>query len=313
MPGYTHLQRAQPILVAHHLLSYFQMLTRDRGRLVSLTARLGDMPLGSGALAGTGLPIRPEIVARELGFPSLSPNSLDAVASRDLVLEFLSFGAILLVHLSRLAEDLVLWTSSEFSFASLPDCLTTSSSMMPQKKNPDGAELMRAKSGRGIGNLVALLAVVKGLPMSYNRDLQEDKEPMLDTARTLEEVLPLAAAMIGQLEFDYARLLEAASDPMAAATDLADSLVRAGLPFRAAHRRVGALVAYAAGAGRSLTELSPGELAQHCPEADPRILESLSLGRILACRDTSPGGTAPLAVKRQLEAALALLEQEKRP
>jgi argininosuccinate lyase len=315
MPGYTHLQRAQPILLAHHLAAYAQMLARDQERLNDLRPRLTVFPLGSGALAGTGLPVDPRAAADELGFAVLAPNSLDAVASRDHLLEFLAFGAITMVHLSRLAEDLVLWCSTEFGFASLPDSLTTSSSMMPQKKNPDGAELVRGKAGRTVGNLVALLTTVKGLPMSYNRDLQEDKEPVFDTVETLQMALPLAARMVEELRFDFDRLRAAADDPFAAATDLADHLTRRGLPFRRAHQAVGALVAHCAARGAGLRDVSPQELAAFCPEADPQILERLTLEALLAARANAPGATAPAMVREQLrlaQARLALETQEGR-
>ena len=302
MPGYTHLQRAQPVLLAHHLLAYYQMLTRDQARLGDLYGRLDYMPLGSGALSGTGLPIDPQMVAEELSFGHLAENSLDAVASRDHLLEFLSFAAILMVNLSRLAEDLILWCSQEFAFAELPDALSTGSSMMPQKKNPDGAELMRGKSGRIIGNLTALLAVVKGLPMSYNRDLQEDKEPLFDSADTLLLILPVAARMIEGLKFDYERLKAAADDPYAPATDLADHLVRKGLPFREAHRQAGAAVAYALKNHKGLLDLSPEELKTLCPLAGPEVLAEMELPAMLAARSTY-GGTAPQSVARQLAAA----------
>ncbi len=309
MPGYTHLQRAQPVLVAHHLLAYYQMLSRDQARLGDLNKRLDSMPLGSGALSGTGLPIEPALVAVDLGFTSLAENSLDAVAGRDHLLEFLAFGAILATHLSRLAEDLVLWCSQEFAFAELPDALSTGSSMMPQKKNPDGAELMRGKAGRVIGNLVALLTVVKGLPMSYNRDLQEDKEPLFDTADTLLLVLPVAARMIEGLRFNYPRLKEAADDPYAPATDLADHLVRKGVPFREAHRQAGLAVAFALKEKKALVDLTPEELARLCPSATADVREALRLPALLAARDTF-GGTAPRSVARQLAAARRSLAAE---
>ena len=309
MPGYTHLQRAQPILLAHHLLAYFQMLSRDQQRLGDLSRRLDHMPLGSGALAGTGLPINPRLVAADLGFGRLAENSLDAVASRDHLLEFLAFGAILMTHLSRLAEDLVLWCSQEFAFAELPDGLTTGSSMMPQKKNPDGAELLRGKAGRAIGNLVALLTVIKGLPMSYNRDLQEDKEPLFDTADTLSLALPVAAKMIRGLEFNFERLREAADDPYAPATDLADHLVRRGVPFREAHRQAGSAVAYALKNKKALADLTPAELARFCPRATADVFREMALEARLAARDTF-GGTAPRSVARRLQAARRRLKLE---
>ena len=309
MPGYTHLQRAQPVLVAHHLLAYYQMLSRDQERLNDLFKRLDYMPLGSGALSGTGLPIDPSMVAAELNFSRLSENSLDAVAGRDHLLEFLSFASILMVHLSRLAEDLILWCSQEFAFAELPDALSTGSSMMPQKKNPDGAELMRGKSGRVIGDLMALLTVVKGLPMSYNRDLQEDKEPLFDAADTLELILPVAAKMIEGLKFKFDRLKEAATDPYAPATDLADHLVRQGVPFREAHRQAGAAVAYAIRAGKALVDLTGDELAGLCPRATGEVIGEMALAAMLKARSTY-GGTAPKSVARQLSAARRALAAE---
>ena len=309
MPGYTHLQRAQPVLVAHHLLAYFQMLSRDQERLGDMNKRLDYMPLGSGALSGTGLPINPDLVARELGFSRLSENSLDAVASRDHLLEFMSMASILMVHLSRLAEDLILWCSQEFAFAELPDGLSTGSSMMPQKKNPDGAELMRGKGGRVIGHLVALLTVVKGLPMSYNRDLQEDKEPLFDTVDTLLLILPVATRMIEGLKFDFERLRRAADDPYAPATDLADHLVRKGVPFREAHRQAGAAVAYAISRKKALTDLTAEELAKLCPKATVEVLGEMRLENLLKARTTF-GGTAPKSVARQLSAARRALTAE---
>ncbi len=311
MPGYTHLQRAQPVLLAHHLLAYYQMLSRDQERLNDLRTRLDYMPLGSGALSGTGLPIDPRMVAEELGFAHLAENSLDAVASRDHVLEFLSWGAIVMVHLSRLAEDIILWCSQEFAFAELPDGLATGSSMMPQKKNPDGAELMRGKAGRAIGNLAALLAVVKGLPMSYNRDLQEDKEPLFDTADTLGLILPVAHRMVAELKFNFERLRAAADDPYAPATDLADHLVRQGVPFREAHRQAGAAVAYGLSVRKALAELSLEELNRFCPSATKQALEDMKLERLLAARSTY-GGTSPRSVARQLAAARRALTAELR-
>ncbi|MDR1045142.1 MAG: argininosuccinate lyase [Candidatus Adiutrix sp.] len=311
MPGYTHLQRAQPVLLAHHLMAYYQMLTRDQARLGDLYRRLDCMPLGSGALSGTGLPIDPQMVAESLAFTRLAENSLDAVAGRDHLLEFISFGAILMINLSRLAEDLVLWCSQEFAFAELPDSLSTGSSMMPQKKNPDGAELMRGKSGRVLGNLTALMTVVKGLPMSYNRDLQEDKEPLFDTVDTLLLVLPVAARLVEGLKFNYGRLREAADDPYAPATDLADHLVRRGVPFRQAHRQAGEAVAYAVRNKKALVDLTLEELREFCPEAGPEVRAEMTLPAMLAARVTY-GGTAPRSVARQLRAARRDLAAELR-
>ncbi|MGL4208303.1 MAG: argininosuccinate lyase, partial [Candidatus Adiutrix sp.] len=307
MPGYTHLQRAQPILLGHHLMAYYQMLSRDQERLSDLSQRLDYMPLGSGALSGTGLPINPRLVADDLGFTHLAENSLDAVSSRDHLLEFLSFGAILMTHLSRLAEDLILWCSQEFAFAELPDALSTGSSMMPQKKNPDGAELMRGKAGRTVGNLMALLTVVKGLPMSYNRDLQEDKEPLFDTVDTLFLILPVAKAMIEGLRFNPANLRKAADDPYAPATDLADHLVRKGVPFRQAHSQAGAAVAYALAKNVPLTALSEEELLRFCPKATADVFQALTLDNLLAARNTF-GGTSPASLMRQIKAAQGQLK-----
>jgi argininosuccinate lyase len=310
MPGYTHLQRAQPVLVGHHLMAYYHMLSRDRARLAGLRGRLDTLPLGSGALSGTGLPIRPEVVAKRLGFSRLAPNSLDAVSSRDLVLEYLSFAAILMTHLSRLSEDVILWCSKEFSFASLPDSLATTSSMMPQKKNPDGAELIRGKAGRTAGNLVSLLVTVKGLPLSYNRDLQEDKEPLFDTCETLSKVLPLAARIIEEIEFDYEAARLAADDPYVAATDLADHLVLQGVPFRLAHEQVGRLVAKACSLGKPLRELSDNDVWEFCPMAASRFAQTLVLEKLLEARSTTPGGTAPEAVSAQIALAFGELSAE---
>jgi argininosuccinate lyase len=310
MPGYTHLQRAQPVLVGHHLMAYYQMFSRDRQRLKDLGAKLKVLPLGSGALSGTGLPIKPEVTARQLGMSALAPNSLDAVASRDLLMEFLAIGAIMAVHLSRLAEDLVLWCSQEFDFVSLPDSLTTTSSMMPHKKNPDGAELIRGKAGRTIGNLVTLLTVVKGLPMSYNRDLQEDKEPLFDTVDTLLKVLPLASAMIRSLRFNKKKLALAADDPYTPATDLADHLVLKGVPFREAHEKVGRLVAMALELRLALRDLDDDLVAKICPEADEGIVKKLTLAHLIAARHTTPGGTAWKMVSARIKEAFGALAAE---
>jgi argininosuccinate lyase len=262
MPGYTHLQRAQPVYLAHHLLAYVEMLDRDRQRFEQALPRINVCPLGSGALAGSTLPLDREYVARLLGFvdgrgrPQVSQNSMDAVSDRDFAVEFCGSAALLAVHLSRLAEDVVLWASSEFNFIRIADAYTTGSSLMPQKKNPDIAELSRGKSGRVIGNLVALLALLKGLPLAYNRDLQEDKERLFDTVDTVRATVRLAAAMLRHATANAAACRAAAEDPALLATDLADYLVRKGLPFRQAHHAVGALVALAESLGKALDQLS---------------------------------------------------------
>jgi argininosuccinate lyase len=266
IPGYTHLQRAQPVAFAHHLLAYVEMFDRDHQRLEECFARVNVCPLGSGAIAGSTLPLDRELVAKLLGFvdakgrPQVSQNSMDAVSDRDFAVEFCAVAALIAVHLSRLAEDLVLWASSEFNFIKIADAYTTGSSLMPQKKNPDIAELARGKSGRVIGNLVSLLTLLKGLPMTYNRDLQEDKERLFDTTDTVRATVRVVAAMLRQTKVNRVACEAAASDPALLATDLADHLVRKGMPFRTAHHVVGSVVALAEQSGRPLNELTLAEL-----------------------------------------------------
>src|SRR6266516_860475 len=266
IPGYTHLQRAQPVYFAHHLLAYVEMLARDRERLKDCFKRVNVCPLGSGAIAGSTLPLNRELVARLLGFvdeqgrPCVAQNSMDAVSDRDFAIEFCSTAALLGVHLSRLAEDVILWASVEFNFIRLADAYTTGSSLMPQKKNPDIAELVRGKSGRVIGNLVSLLTLLKGLPMTYNRDLQEDKQRLFDSADTARTTVRLMTAMMKNTSVNAAVCAAAASDPALLATDLADYLVRKGLPFRQAHHVVGAVVALAEQRGKPLDRLTLEEL-----------------------------------------------------
>jgi argininosuccinate lyase len=266
IPGYTHLQRAQPVFLAHHLLAYIEMIERDTARFQETRERVNVCPLGSGAIAGSTLPLDREFVARLLGFvdskgkPRLSHNSMDAVSDRDFVVEFCANAALLAVHLSRLSEDLILWASSEFGFIRISDAYTTGSSLMPQKKNPDVAELTRGKSGRVVGNLVALLVLLKGLPMTYNRDLQEDKERLFDTADTVRIATRLCAGMIAHIEVNAERCRAAAADPGLLATDLADYLVRKGMPFREAHHVVGGVVGLAEKLGKPLDALTLEEL-----------------------------------------------------
>jgi argininosuccinate lyase len=261
IPGYTHLQRAQPVYFAHHLLAYVEMLDRDFGRLANCFQRVNVCPLGNGALAGTTLPLDREFVAKELGFvdakghPQITQNSMDGVSDRDFVIEFCAAAALVAVHLSRLAEDVILWVSSEFSFIQIADAYTTGSSLMPQKKNPDVAELTRGKTGRVIGNLVALLTIMKGLPLTYNRDLQEDKERIFDTADTVRACIRLMTAMLANTQVNTAACAAAARDPLLLATDLADYLVKKGMPFRQAHHVVGAVVALAEKSGKTLDVL----------------------------------------------------------
>jgi len=266
IPGYTHLQRAQPVYLAHHLLAYVEMLERDCERLWDCHSRVNVCPLGSGAIAGSTLPLDRVLVARLLGFvdaggrPQLTQNSMDAVSDRDFAVEFCAAGALLAVHLSRLAEDVILWVSAEFNFIRIADAYTTGSSLMPQKKNPDVAELARGKTGRVFGNLVALLTLLKGLPMTYNRDLQEDKERLFDTADTVRATTRLMAAMLQNIKINRTACDRAAGDPALLATDLADYLVKRGMPFRQAHHVVGAVVALAEKTCRPLNQLTLAEL-----------------------------------------------------
>jgi argininosuccinate lyase len=266
IPGYTHLQRAQPVYFAHHLLAYVEMLERDRTRLIDCFQRVNVCPLGSGAIAGSTLPLDREMVAELLGFvdtkgrAQVTQNSMDAVSDRDFVVEFCAAAALIAVHLSRLAEDVILWASAEFNFIKIADAYTTGSSLMPQKKNPDVAELTRGKSARVIGNLVSLLVLLKGLPMTYNRDLQEDKERLFDSSDTVRGCVRLMAAMIANTSIDADACRNAASDPTLLATDLADYLVRKGMPFRDAHHVVGAVVAYGEKTRKALNKLTMKEL-----------------------------------------------------
>jgi argininosuccinate lyase len=301
LPGYTHLQRAQPVLLAHHLLAHREMLARDRGRFLDCRARADELPLGAGALAGAGFAIDRTRLARDLGFSRASANSLDAVGDRDAALEFLAACAITAVHLSRLGEELVLWSSEEFGFVELPDAFATGSSMMPQKKNPDVAELVRGKTGRVIGALVALLTTLKGLPLAYNRDLQEDKVQLFDAAQTLGDSLAVLAAMLPRLRFRADRMA-AAADGLLLATDIADALVERGLPFRQAHEVVGALVRHCLRTGIGLRDLDAPTLAKHSPLLTPAMMRGLTPARSLARRRVI-GGTAPAEVARQLRRA----------
>lgn len=307
MPGYTHLQHAQPVLLAHHLLAYVHMLQRDRQRFLDCRERADLMPLGAGALAGTGFPIDRELVAKELGFSALYENSLDAVSDRDYILEFLAAAAICMVHLSRLAEELILWSSQEFSFVELDEAYSTGSSIMPQKKNPDVPELVRGKAGRVAGHLLALLMTVKGLPLAYNKDLQEDKEALFDTVDTLTACLSIFAPLIATLKVNRDRMRQAISGDFSTATDLADYLARRGLPFREAHAVVGRLVQLCLDQGKSLEDLSLKELQQASTLFEPDALAALTPEAAVAAR-TSSGGTAPEQVKLQLARAKALVQ-----
>lgn len=307
MPGYTHLQRAQPVLFSHHLLAYFWMLERDRERFMDAYKRADWFPLGAGALAGTTFPIDREMMAGELGFSKLYENSLDAVSDRDFVAEFHFAATLLMVHLSRLSEDLILWSTAEFGFAVLDDAFTTGSSMMPQKKNPDVAELVRGKTGRVLGSLVGLLTMLKGLPLAYNKDMQEDKEGLFDTVDTLKMSLTLYAAMLRTLKINEERMYAAVAGDFASATDLADYLVRKGLPFREAHAVVGGLVGRCVAEGRQLSDLTAGEMQEASPLLGAEALPLLLPEACVAARQAR-GGTAREAVVEQLKRARELLE-----
>jgi argininosuccinate lyase len=301
LPGFTHLQPAQPILLSHHLLAYAFMLQRDRERLHDQLERVNVLPLGSGALAGTTFPIDREYVAKQLGFTRVSLNSLDAVSDRDFVAEFLATLALLGVHLSRLCEDLILWCSPQFAFVELPDEFATGSSMMPQKKNPDVAELIRGKTGRLIGNLTALLAMLKALPMAYNRDLQEDKEPLFDSVDTVQSSLAVLAPLIAALRFDRARMKEAATAGFTLATELADYLAAKGMPFREAHEVVGRIVRSCIERRISLESLSVDELRTFSKLFDRDVHQWLNPAAAIA-RRRAIGGTAPENIEIQLKA-----------
>jgi len=299
MPGYTHLQRAQPVLAAHHVLAYVEMLERDAGRLADAGRRANVLPLGSGALAGSTIALDRRFIARQLGFDDVSQNSMDAVSDRDFACEFLSACAITGMHLSRLCEDTILWASSEFGFLGLSDAHTTGSSLMPQKKNPDIAELARGKTGRLYGNLVSLLTTLKGLPLAYNRDLQEDKEPVFDSADTLGASLEILAEMFGAARWDKRRMAAAADDALLVATDWADYLVRKGLPFREAHQVVGTLVALSVQRGVTLRDLSLGDLQAESKLFEADAMKCLDAMRSLRAR-TAEGAPSPKRVAARL-------------
>jgi argininosuccinate lyase len=306
MPGYTHLQRAQPIVLAHHLLAYVFMLERDHERFGACAARADVLPLGAGALAGSAFPIDREALARDLGFASVTPNSLDAVSDRDYLLEFLAAAAVTGMHLSRLAADLTLWATAEFGFVEFDDAFATGSSIMPQKKNPDVAELIRGKSGRLYGNLVAVLTTLKGLPLAYNSDMQEDKEPFFDSVDTLEAILAILPPMLASLTFRTERMRQAAGENFATATDLADYLVARGLPFRQAHEVVGRVVRHAAESGRTLESLAVDELRRFSDLFAADVKQAITVEASLRARALA-GGTAPEAVRRSLDLARKLI------
>jgi len=307
LPGYTHLQRAQPVYLGHHLLAYVWMFLRDRARFRAVTEACSVMPLGAGALAGVNFDIDRELVARELGFAAPAPNSIDAVSNRDFALDYLAAAATTAMHLSRLGAELVLWSSSEFAFVELADAWTSGSSIMPQKKNPDAAELLRAKAPRIGAHHAALLGVLHGLPLTYNKDLQEDKEHLFDVADTLRTCLAAARGMLSSARFRRERMREAASDEMIAAVDAADLLVRAGIPFREAHGIVGGLVRLALDSGRTLSELTDEEILAASAALEPTAFRALLAEESSLESKLSAGGTARERLAEQLAAARAAI------
>jgi argininosuccinate lyase len=309
VPGMTHLQHAQPVVFAHQLLAHAHAFARDVGRLRDWDKRAAVSPLGAGALAGSSLPLDPEAVAAELGFDRAAPNSMDAVSDRDFAAEFCFAAALLGVHLSRLGEEIVLWSSQEFGWVEIDDAYATGSSIMPQKKNPDVAELARGKAGRLIGGLTALLTTLKGLPLTYNRDLQEDKEPVFDAVDTLLLVLPALAGLVSTLRIDAKRMAAGASTGFALATDLAEYLVRRGVPFREAHEVVGHLVVWCQVHDCDLPDVSDEDLLKISAHLTPDIREVLSVGGALEARQAY-GGTAPARVAEQLAALRAAVDED---
>lgn len=302
MPGYTHLQRAQPVTLAHHLLAYCQMFRRDEERLADCRRRTDVMPLGSGALAGTTFPLDREYVARQLGFAAITENSLDGVSDRDFAVEFTAAASLIMVHLSRFCEEIILWSSAEFDFVELDDAYSTGSSMMPQKKNPDVAELIRGKAGRVFGDLMALLTTLKGLPLAYNKDLQEDKEALFDAVDTVKKCLLVFKPMLETMRFKEDRMAAAARGGFTNATDLADYLVRKGMPFREAHEVVGKIVYYCLEKNITLEELDLARYKQFSSLVDEDVYEAINIGRCVEARRV-PGGPAPEAIREAIRKA----------
>lgn len=310
LPGFTHMQHAQPVLLAHHLLAYFEMLGRDRDRLESCFVRVNRMPLGAGALAGTPHPIDRAYVARLLGYPEVTRNSMDTVADRDTQIEYCSCAAIIMMHLSRLCEELIIWMSPEFQFIDIADAFCTGSSIMPQKKNPDVAELVRGKTGRVYGNLMGLLTLVKALPLAYNRDLQEDKPALFDTVETVQSCLHILALMAPQIRVNKDRMRAATQSGFLTATDLADYLVSKKMPFRTAHEVVGKVVASCEKTGRSLWDMDLAELQRFSPLFKADVMGWLTIDASINSR-TCIGGTGTAAVKKALACARAGLKKRK--
>ena len=309
MPGYTHLQRAQPVLLSHHLMAYYEMFSRDTDRFSDCLKRINVMPLGSAALAGTTYPIDREYTAKLLNFPKVSANSIDAVSDRDFIIEFLSAASICMVHFSRMSEEFIIWSSSEFGFIELPDSFATGSSIMPQKKNPDVPELVRGKTGRVVGDLMALLAIMKSLPLSYNRDMQEDKAPLFSTVNILSECIEIYIEMLPKLKINKEAMLQATSTGFLNATDMADYLVTRGLPFRRAHSCVGQAVGYALSKKKELHELTLKELKSFSSLIKNDIFDVLSTEQMIN-RRKSIGGTAIENVKAAIRQAEKELNEE---
>jgi argininosuccinate lyase len=309
MPGFTHLQVAQPVTFGHHVLAWFEMLRRDHGRMRDCRARVNIMPLGAAALAGTSFPIDREVSAELLGFDAVTENSLDAVSDRDFAIEFCASASLVMMHLSRMAEELVLWSSAQFGFITLPDRFCTGSSIMPQKKNPDVPELVRGKSGRVFGHLMALLTLMKSQPLAYNKDNQEDKEPLFDAVDTVKDSLRAFADMLPEIGVNAERMRAAARQGFATATDLADYLVRKGMPFRDAHEVVGKAVRHGVETGRDLAEMTLDELQRFSPTIDADVFDVLSLEGSVAARNHL-GGTAPEQVRAAVQRARAWLQQQ---
>lgn len=302
MPGYTHLQPAQPVLLAHHLMAYYEMFKRDRQRFEDSLKRVNVLPLGSAALAGTTFNLDREMVAKELGFDSVSMNSMDAVSDRDFVIEYIFASSVLMMHLSRLCEDMIIWSSMEFGYVDLPDAFCTGSSIMPQKKNPDVLELIRGKTGRVYGNLMSLLTVMKGLPLTYNKDMQEDKEALFDTVDTLEQCLTVIAMLLGKVSFNGDSMKKATQDGYIMATDLADYLVNKGMTFRSAHETAGKIVLYAIDRKKPLEELSLKEYQGFSMQIDKDVFKWLEPVSAIKRRDLT-GGTGSGAVKNAINSA----------
>jgi argininosuccinate lyase len=302
LPGYTHLQRAQPVLLSHHMMAYYEMFSRDCDRFMDALKRINIMPLGSAALAGTTYPIDREYTAELLGFPEVSANSMDSVSDRDFIIEFLAAASLCMVHFSRISEELVLWSSSEFGFIELPDSFSTGSSIMPQKKNPDVLELVRGKTGRVFGDLIALLSIMKALPLAYNRDMQEDKGPLFDAVDTLKACVEIYIKMLPNIEIKKKAMLEAASKGFLNATDMADYLVAGGIPFRQAHSCIGKIVSYAVNENKELHEMTLKELKPFSSLFKKDVFDILTTRQMIDRRKSS-GGTATENVKAAIKQA----------